>query len=78
MEGLENCKLLEEINFEKNKISHIYGLENLIYLKKIELGKNKIICEVLEARPADVKGSDVAKKVSLYLAILKKIAKLLR
>lgn len=43
MEGLENCKLLEEINFEKNKISHIYGLENLIYLKKIELGKNKIV-----------------------------------
>jgi hypothetical protein len=42
MEGLMNCKLLEEINFEKNKISHIFGLENLIYLKKMELGKNKI------------------------------------
>lgn len=37
-----DLSLLEELNFEKNKITKIEGLENLVYLKKLELGKNKI------------------------------------
>jgi len=30
------------LNFEKNKITKIEGLDTLLYLKKLELGKNKI------------------------------------
>lgn len=33
---------MEELSFEKNKLTKIEGLDNLIYLKKMELGKNKI------------------------------------
>ncbi len=39
---IDQCKLLEELNLEKNNISKIQKLEGLIYLKKMELGKNKI------------------------------------
>lgn len=42
IEGLTKCKLLEEINLEKNLIVSVNGLNDLIFLKRIELGMNKI------------------------------------
>jgi Leucine-rich repeat (LRR) protein len=38
IQGLDNCKLLEELSLEKNKISVIENLGHLKYLKKLDLG----------------------------------------
>lgn len=42
IEGLENCRKLEELCLEENYISKIEGLSSLSQLKKLELGRNKI------------------------------------
>ena len=36
--GLEQCKLLEELSLEKNKIKVIENIGHLKYLKKLDLG----------------------------------------
>jgi Leucine-rich repeat (LRR) protein len=38
IQGLESCKLLEELSLEKNKIRVIENLGHLKYLKKLDLG----------------------------------------
>ena len=38
IQGLDSCKLLEELSLEKNKISVIENLGHLKYLKKLDLG----------------------------------------
>ena len=42
IEGLNRCKLLEELSLEKNKIAHIENISHLRYLKKLDLGCNRI------------------------------------
>ena len=36
--GFENCRLLEELSLEKNKIRTIENIGHLKYLKKLDLG----------------------------------------
>ena len=36
--GFENCKLLEELSLEKNKIRTIENISHMKYLKKLDLG----------------------------------------
>jgi len=38
IQGLDQCKLLEELSLEKNKIKIIENLGHLRYLKKLDLG----------------------------------------
>lgn len=38
IEGLQHCKMLEELYLEGNKISIIEELEGLLFLKRLELG----------------------------------------
>lgn len=42
IQGLEYCKLLEELSLEKNKIKTIENISHLKYLKKLDLGQNRI------------------------------------
>lgn len=42
IQGLESCKLLEELSLEKNKIKTIENIMHLKYLKKLDLGQNRI------------------------------------
>ena len=42
IEGLQSCKMLEELYLEGNKIAAIEELDCLHFLKRLELGQNRL------------------------------------